>query len=112
MPDLKLDVETAVSTIGRELDRGIENLRGTASSLIDDLKAVAETLDGPMRVSISDADAACVIDLRIPTHYGNHTKYVALSFDGSGGLGGRVELASPLPPGKYRAVILLNKIGE
>lgn len=112
MPDLKLDVETAVATISRELDRGIENLRGTASSLIDDLKAVAETLDGPMRISISDADAACVIDLSIPAHYGNHTKYLVLSLDGGGGWNGRVELTSPLAPGKYRAVILLNKIGE
>lgn len=95
MPDLKLDVETAVKTIGRELDRSIENLRGTASSLIDDLKSVAETLDGPMRVSIADADAACVLDFTTDNY--TNRRHLTLR---------------PLPPGKYRAVILLNKIGE
>lgn len=112
MPDLKLDVETAIATIGRELDHGIENLRGTAERLTDDIKAVAETLDGPMRVSITDADAACVIDLVVPVGYGNNMRYISLYLDGGAGCGGRVELASPLPPGRYRAVVLLNKIGE
>lgn len=112
MPDLKLDVESAVAVIGRELDRGIESLRGTAERLTQDIKSVAETLDGPMRVSIADADAACVIDLVVPTNYGSYTKYIELTLNGNGGCGGRVELASPLPPGKYRAVILLNRIGE
>lgn len=108
MPDLKLDVESAVAVIGRALDRGIESLRGTAERLTDDIKSVAETLDGPMRVSIADADAACVIDFTT-SNYGN-MRNVTLQLDG--GCGGRVELASPLPPGKYRAVILLNRIGE
>lgn len=107
MPDLKLDVETAVATIGRELDRGIGNLRGTAERLIDDLKSVAETIDGPMRVSIADADAACVIDFTLSF---NHSRHVALNLNG--GYGGQVELANPLQQGRYRAVILINKIGE
>jgi hypothetical protein len=111
MPDLKLDVESAVATIGKQLDRSIESLRGTAEGLVSDIKSVAEVLDGPMRLNIADADAACVIDLTIP-NYDSNARYVYLSLDGSGSCGGRVELASPLPSGKYRAVILLNKISE
>ena len=107
MPDLKLDLDTAVATIGKQLDRGIESLRGTAESLIDDLKTVAEALDGPMRVSITDADAACVIDFTTDTY---PPRRIELNF--GGGFGGRAELAEPLKPGRYRAVILLNKIGE
>lgn len=108
MPDLKLDLETAVATIGKQLDRGIENLRGTAGSLIDDLKSVADTLDGPMKLNIADADAACVLDFTTDNYPAR--RHVDLRLDG--GCGGQVELASPLKPGRYRAIILLNRIGE
>ena len=107
MPDLKLDVESAVATIGKQLDRGIESLRGTAEGLIRDIKSVAEVLDGPMRLNIADADAACVIDFQTDNYPAR--RHVRLDLDG--GCGGYVELANPLPPGRYRAVVLLNKIG-
>lgn len=107
MPDLKLNLDTAVATIGKQLDRGIESLRGTAERLIDDLKTAASVLDGPMKMNIADADAACVIDF---TTHSFPSRNITLQLDG--GTGGRVELAEPLKPGRYRAVILLNKIGE
>lgn len=112
MPDLKLDVETAVATIGRELDRGIESLRRTSTSLIDDLKNVAEMLDGPMKLNIADADVACVIDFGINVYNtgGSGMRRLELRFEN--GTGGYVELANGLQQGRYRAVILINKIDE
>lgn len=107
MPDLKLDTETAVATIGRELDRGIESLRGTAARLVEDLKTVSNVKSDPMLLSIADADAACVIDC---TTLGYPVRTIRLEL--GGGCGGQIDLMSPLPAGRYRAVVLFNKIDE
>jgi hypothetical protein len=107
MPDLKLDIETAVTALGKQLDYGIESLRRTAEALLGDIRTAAEVLDGPMKLNIADADSACVIDFSL--NYGN-ARNIELRMNGSDG--GHVELASPLPQGRYRAIILLNKIDE
>lgn len=108
MPDLKLNIEAAVAALGKQLDNSIESLRGTAERLIEDIKLVASVHADPMKLNVADADAACVIDFTTSNY--NNMRHLELRVEG--GHGGYIELASPLQPGKYRAIILLNKIGE
>jgi hypothetical protein len=106
MPDLKLDTEAAVAKLGKQLDSGIESLRREAERLTGDIRTCAEVLDGPMKLNIADADAACVVELFV-----NYpTRNIEFRIDS--GNSGRVELASPLPIGRYRAVILMNRLPD
>jgi hypothetical protein len=106
MPDLKLDVEAATAALGKQLDYGIENLRQTAERLIDDIKTIVAVQQNPTKLNINDADAAILIDFF--NNYDGTDGQITLQLPG--GTGGYARLAKGLPRGKYRAVILINKI--
>lgn len=107
MPDLKLDAEVVIARIGRAVDSAIDGLRNEAERIIKDVREVAAVLSTPTKLDIASSDCAVVIDFH--NNYGG--KQIELVV-GGGGNGGYAQLAHELPKGRYRAIILLNKIDE
>jgi hypothetical protein len=107
MPDLKINLDDAVYMLRQQTDAAVERLRSTANGLIDDVKLVIETLSGDMsKLNVNNADAACVLDF----YSGYESRDITMQL--SGGYSSHVQLVSPLKKGKYRAVILFNKLPD
>ncbi len=105
MPDLKLDQKSVIKAIEECAESAVGRLRGLATSLSDDVAAVSEILADPKKLDLATSDAAIVIDFE--NNYG-HTRNISLQLDS--GVGGHVRLMNPLPSGKYRAIVIINKI--
>lgn len=108
--DLKFSPEEAAKEIGRQVDRSIENLRHLGEELVQKLRDAA-SFNAADVVALTEAERALVVDFENGGSFNsgpNPIKSIGLQFDN--GWGHRpVELASPLPPGSYRAVILISR---
>lgn len=104
--DLKLTAEDATRALGREVVAAIERIRQTGAELAEQL-ATASTVIKP--VDIASAEIAGVIDFTqyVDTHYRTQMQ---LSFGGCGG--GYVDLINGIRHGRYRALILVERLGD
>lgn len=110
MPDLKITEELALKALGAAADRAQESLRSTAERLTEELRQAHDALTNPTKLDVAGADAAVVIDFFCNYDYQGGGGQIALNTPGSNG--SYAELRSPLPRGRYRALILINRLPE
>jgi len=108
MSDLKMNLEDAIHAFQQQADMSVDRLRGTADSLVEDLKKVHDVLTGDSaKLTVVGADAACMMDFYI-----SYDNVSDVQLNLSGGSGSYSKLVTPLKRGKYRAVILLNRLPD
>ncbi len=104
--DLKLTPEIATHQLGRDVEGAIERIRAIGEDLAKEL-SVASTAVKP--IDIAKAEVAAVIDFAQPYENGeNYRPQMQLNFSGSGG--GSVQLHSGIRKGRYRALILIDRL--
>lgn len=104
--DLKLTPEDAIHIIGREVDGAVERIRDAGEALVKQLTAANTTVKP---IDIAKAEIAAVIDFLNSYDFGGHTQ-LTLNFNGNGG--GYVDLHNGIRRGRYRALILIERLGD
>lgn len=113
MPDLKLTREDALKLVKAEADKYVRYLRDEAERIAEMLTATSAALMYKRPLDIANAEVAAVIELEQQSDSYGYRANIQLSLSGpSGGCCGTTELGRGLRSGRYRAVILIDRIGD
>lgn len=104
--DLKLTTEMATKRLGQEVEDAIQRIRATGEYLAVQLSDTS-TVTKP--VDIAKAEVAVYIDFVQAYDLGPRSQ---LNLSLSGGSCGYVDLHSGIRRGRYRALILIERLGE
>jgi len=105
--DLKLTADDAIHILNDAVDNAIEALQDRADSLAEQLRAAAEFTGE--RFSVGSADAAIVVDFEIAHNWPARSIFLGVD---NGFAGRPVQLAHHLEQGKYRALVLINRVPD
>lgn len=100
--DLKLTADQAAAVIERTAANAVEQLRSTAANLGEQIEHASRV--SPMAV-VPQALVAAVIDF---TNSNDVPGGWTLTVQAGWGSGGNVQVFTPMPAGRYRALVLID----
>ena len=113
MPDLKLTKEDALKLVGAEADKHMRYFRDEADRIAEQLVATSEALTQKRPIDIATAEVAAVVEFVQLEDAHDHRAALHLGLNGPrGGGAATTELGRGLRPGRYRAIVLINRIGN
>jgi hypothetical protein len=104
--DLSLSPEDVAAQLGAYVDSCISGLRNIGERLLQQLQQVASAKESLPVPQMMNADRVLVLDFEAPDTY-SPARAVHLGIEGYSSA--RIELASPIEKGSYRALILINR---
>lgn len=104
--DLKLTAEIATKRLGQEVEDAISRIRSTGEDLAVQLSNASAAIKP---IDVAKAEVAAYIDF-VQAYYLSTRTQLNLNFNGSSW--SYVDLHNGFRPGRYRALILIERLGD
>jgi hypothetical protein len=113
MPDLKLTRKDALKLVAAEAEKYTRYFRDEAERIAEMLAAAGEVATRKRPVDIASAEVAAVIELTQQSDLSGYRSQLRIDLSGpAGGCMGDTQLGRGLKPGRYRALVLIDRIDE